>query len=271
MNLLRNPAFAARKPWLYLVLAVACACLLAMLLPHAIVQNLNWVGYAVCHQIGERSFTVGGSQLPLCARDTGMFGSVLLCSITLAGLQRVPAARFPQIKFIPVLMLFAASWALDGFNSYALLLTRSTLWYLPQNPMRLFTGALMGIGIACVIVPFINQIIWHPSVRAEQPVLSRWRDLGVLLAVALGWVALVLWQPGVLYGPYTLLSTLGTLFMLTTVNTLTILLIRRRDQLVHHWRAILWPIVIGGVVCVLQIAAIGLLRMSLTQRFGLPY
>jgi Predicted membrane protein (DUF2085) len=205
------------------------------------------------------------------ASNTGMFGAVLLGSLALAALHNTHASRFPKLKFWPVLLLFAATWVVDGFNSYVLLLTRAPLWYMPQNPIRLLTGALMGLCIACVVVPFINQIVWRPELRSEQHVLRGWRDLGVLLIVALAWVLLVLWQPSALYGPFTLLSSLGTFFMLSVVNGLTVLLITQRDQRMQQWHQLRWPILIGCALAALEIAGISALRGALTQRLGLPY
>ena len=43
----------------------------------AYASRANVVGYAVCHRIPDRSFIIGGAQLPLCARDTGMFTAAL--------------------------------------------------------------------------------------------------------------------------------------------------------------------------------------------------
>jgi len=51
-------------------------------------------GYAVCHQLAERSFFVAGQKLPLCARDTGIYLGVLL-TLTVLGLWKGRVASLP--------------------------------------------------------------------------------------------------------------------------------------------------------------------------------
>jgi hypothetical protein len=46
--------------------------------PLAPLDKAHRVGYAICHQIPERSFFMDGQQLPLCARCTGTFLGAML-------------------------------------------------------------------------------------------------------------------------------------------------------------------------------------------------
>ena len=57
-------------------------CIAAAFVPRAWLWPLDSVGYAVCHRIPERSFFFGYNQLPVCARDTGMFGAALMGILT---------------------------------------------------------------------------------------------------------------------------------------------------------------------------------------------
>ena len=250
---------------------VGVLTLAALVLPTSVVSKLDLVGYAVCHQITDRSFVIGGTQLPMCARDTGMFGSALLCILGYLVLRPPRVTRFPPPRFWPVLILFAMVWAADGLNSYMLLATGRVFYYLPHNSLRLLTGALMGVSLASFVVPFFNEALWSPSVRTALPALQSWATLGALVLIALSWVALVLWQPAALYGAYALISTLGTLLLLTVVNSLMVVLVRHRENTLTHWRQFLLPFLIGSTMTLLEIAAIGTLRSYITVRMNLPF
>ncbi|MFZ1794606.1 MAG: DUF2085 domain-containing protein, partial [Anaerolineae bacterium] len=79
--------------------ALGVMALVAAALPTSAINALDLVGYAVCHRIPERSFIIAGNQLPVCARDTGMFIGVLMGVIVFAVLPRRRAAGFPRAPF----------------------------------------------------------------------------------------------------------------------------------------------------------------------------
>ena len=64
--------------WLVLALTALILALWMLGTPPGVHGKLDAVGYAVCHQIGERSFMVNGEPLPLCARCTGMYVGVMI-------------------------------------------------------------------------------------------------------------------------------------------------------------------------------------------------
>ena len=253
------------------LLTVGMLVVAALILPATIVSKLDLVGYAVCHRISDRSFIIGGTQLPMCARDTGMFGSTLLCVLGCLVVRPARVAKFPQLRFWPVLVAFGLMWAADGFNSYMLLATGRVFYYVPLNSVRLLTGALMGVALASFVLPFFNEAVWSPKIRGNEPVIQSWGTLLILVFIALAWVAFVLWQPGVLYGAYALISTLGTVMLLSIVNSLVVVLLTHRENTLVSWRQFTLPFLIGVTLSVGEIAAIGALRSFITARMNLPF
>jgi hypothetical protein len=68
-----------------------------------------------------------------------------------------------------------------------------------------------------------------------------------------------------------ILSALGVLTLLTSVNSMLVLLITRRDNMVDDWRAAIVPLLAGFAVSLVQVGAIDLVRYTLTGTFeGIP-
>jgi uncharacterized membrane protein len=250
-------------------LVLLALCIASALVPRAWLKPLDLVGYAVCHRIPERSFVINNTQLPVCARDTGMFGVALLGLAFLAAVLPTRANQPPRRAITAVFVLFFLAWGFDGFNSYVALLRGTPLLYPPQNWLRLLTGAGMGMALTIYIVPLFNQAAWQPQAPAS--VLHTWRGVVQLVAVALAYVALVLWQPPFLYGPIALISALGVLMLLTIVNGLLFALAIKRAGKMTRWRELLMPMSVGLALTIVEIGVIDWLRATFVQAYGLPF
>lgn len=260
---------ARRTPRYEFALVFGIIMLVAAILPKQVFQPLDLVGYAVCHRIITRSFIINQMQLPVCARDTGMFSGVLLGVLFLASTLRSRAARFPSAKLALLLGLCFVVWGFDGFNSYLVLLRGEPLLYEPRNWLRLTTGAFMGVSLSAFVVPLFNQAVWRDqspaaSVEGIGAVLRLW---GIAIAI----IGMVLWQAPFLYGPIALTSTLGVIALLTMVNGLLALLARKRHNQIDHWRQLLPYAILGLGLCIAEIALIDLARSALTASLNLPY
>jgi len=250
------------------VCAALLLALVAAVLPPDALRPLNLVGYAVCHRIPERSFFINQRQLPVCARDTGMFTGALAGLIVAALTLRKRASGFPTRPYAVVFGLCFAAWAFDGFNSYVMLITRQPLFYLPQNWLRLVTGAFMGVSLSTYVVALINQALWRDAV--PDATVSSWGDVARLAGLAGIIVAVVLWQPDVLYGPIAALSSAGVLTLLGVVNGLLVLIATKRHGLLERWSQTLGAGVLGLILTVAEILMIDLLRAAATGGAGWP-
>ncbi|MCS6846801.1 MAG: DUF2085 domain-containing protein [Anaerolineae bacterium] len=257
------------SPRLIPLAAFTALALLAALVPAEWLRPLDLIGNAVCHRIPERSFFVAGRQLPVCARDTGMFSAALLGVISFTLTLPGRASAFPARPYAYAFAAFFVAWAFDGFNSYWLLATGRTLFYQPHNWLRLTTGALMGISLSAYVTALANQAIWRAPDAA--PVVGAWRDVSRLIAIAAVVVIAVLLRPDFLFGPIALTSGLGILVLLTLVNGLIALVVMRRHGRVERWRELALPATVGFALTLAQIGLVNLLRAALTQQFGAPF
>ena len=258
-------------PLARLVVLLAITGLLAFILatPRGLLNKADMVGYAVCHRIESHSFTIAGRQLPLCARCTGTFVGALVGFFGQAVvLRRRRAGQFPPAHVIAVLVIFMAVWAADGLNSYMALMHGPHL-YEPQNWLRLSTGALNGLTMSALVYPVFGYTLWRDSV--PQPAIRSLRDLGVLVCVEAAIVGLVLTQWAFLIYPLSLLSAAGVLALLTSVNSMLVLMIVQRENVANNWREAIVPLLAGFTVSLIQVGVIDIVRYAFTGTLsGLP-
>lgn len=268
---LPNPSNTPR-PWLdWLLLAGGLGVIVAIwfIAPGGLLDKADRVGYAVCHQIPIRTPFFDGRPLPLCARCSGQFLGALGGLALLIALGRGRAGRLPPRPVIVVLLGFIAAWAVDGFNSYLTLFPGAPHLYEPHNILRTTTGAMQGVALISLALPFFNVTLWaQPSPR---PTIANLREVAALLLL-IGLIVAAVgseWAP-LLY-PLALLSAAGTLMMLALVMTMLVTLALRRDGRAEDWRDAL-PLLVGGLaLALLMVLAINLLRAWLTAELGLPF
>ncbi len=263
----RRPAFPL--PWLIVTLAVTAFLALLIATPGELLDKADAVACAVCGRLTAHSFIIAGRQLPLCARCTGTFIGALVGFFGQAVvLRRRRTEGFPPTLIIVILVGFTLLWASDGLNSYLTLLGGPHL-YEPQNWLRLTTGALNGLTMSAIVYPVFSFTLWRRPV--PERAIRNLRDLGVLLLLEAGLVGLVLtgW-PFLLY-PLALLSALGVLALLTTVNTMLVVMITRRENVVDTWREAIIPLLAGFTVSLIQVAVLDLVRYALVGTLeGIP-
>lgn len=234
-----------------------------------LLNGSDYVGYAVCHRITERSFTVAGRQLPLCARCTGMYLGVTLTFVvlTLAGRRRW--SKLPPPKVLAVLAGFIVLFGIDGVNSYSHFFPNAPHVYEPQNWLRLVTGIGAGLTMGVIIYPALAQTLWRE--QTFRPSIGSIHELAGLVLVALLVVVLVLSEQPVLMYIFGLASAAGVLLILTAIGTMLILIIAKRDARAIQWRQVALPLLGGLFIAVLQIAIVSFVRFSITGTMsGLP-
>lgn len=258
--------------WLVPLAALAVLAGFLFITPPGLLGKADGIGYAVCHRISERSFQIFGRQLPLCARCTGEFNAAAMTFLFLGFVSRKRSGMPPK-GILGVLALFFLAFAIDGSNSYLYLLKQTYEGFLPQvpniyipnNTLRLLTGSGMGIAIASVLYPVVNQTLWQDD--DDRRVLN-WKEfaglLGVIFLVDLG---ILSEQPVVLY-PIAFLSVLGVLALLTTVFTMVWVIIMRQENAFTRLKQMWMPFTAGFTLALLMISVIDLLRLQLTGTWG---
>jgi uncharacterized membrane protein len=249
-------------PWLIVVLAIATLVTFIIVTPGGLLSKMDMVGYAVCHRITARSFVIAGRQLPLCARCSGTFIGALVGFFGQAVvLRRRRAAEFPSPFVLAILIGFTLLWATDGLNSYLTLINGPHV-YEPRNWLRLTTGALQGLTMSALVYPIFNFTMWRNP--TSERTIRNLGELGMLILLEGGLIGLVLTEWDFLLYPLALLSAAGVLTLLTCINSMLVLMIIRRENVVDTWRASLIPLLAGFTLSLIQVGVIDLIRYALT-------
>lgn len=234
-----------------------------------VLDGADYVGYAVCHRITDRSFSIAGRQLPLCARCTGMYLGVSLTFAVLALAGRRRWSGMPPLTILLILIGFIGVMGIDGINSYSHFFANLPHLYEPRNWLRLVTGIGTGLAIGTIMFAALSQTLWREQIN--RPALGNLRELVGLLLLSIIAVGLVLSnQPTMLY-VLGLVSAAGVLLILTAVNSSMLMIISKHDARATSWRQASIPLAVGLLAATVQIAAISYLRFSLTGTMaGLP-
>ena len=275
MNTNQPSLFQTIIKWFVPIAAIIAFGAWMYISPEGALGKLDAIGYAVCHRIDARSFHIGDRQLPLCARCTGEFytaGAALIFQVFVSKKR----SKLPSRGIIAVLVLFFLAFGIDGSNSYLYLLKQSSgdalaqipNLYVPNNTLRLFTGSGMGIALAAVLYPVINQSLWREM--DDRPALE-WRSFGILVALIVVINLLVLTDSLIVLYPIAYLSALGTLSLLVLVFTILWIIIMKQDNTFDNIRQLWLPFASGLTLALLMILSIDLLRLQFTGTWsGFP-
>lgn len=227
-----------------------------------LLQGADYTGYAICHRITERSFTIAGRQLPLCARCTGIYLGISVTFLVLLMAGRVRRSGLPPLHLLLVLGGFLAAMGVDGLNSYSHFFPQAPHLYEPQNWLRLVTGAGTGLAMGLITFPALAQTLWRR--QDWQGVITSWRELAGLMVLTGLLILLVLSnQPALLY-VLGITSAAGVLLILTALNAILLLIALRKDSQASRWQQALIPLAAGLSLALLEIGAVGVVRFQLT-------
>jgi hypothetical protein len=158
----------------------------------------------------------------------------------------------------------------DGLNSYLTFFPNMPHLYEPQNWLRLTTGTLEGLALSALVYPVLNYSLWRDAV-ATSPSVQNFKELAIMVATGGVIIILVLVElPPLLY-PLAILSTLGVLVMLGSINTMIVLVLTRREGVALTWQQAALPVAMGLALAFLEIGGMDTVRAIITRAFGLPF
>jgi uncharacterized membrane protein len=229
-------------------------------------QKLFLALHGICAQT--HNLVAGGVQLPLCARDSGMYLSYLVTVGVVLVRGRGRAGRLPPWPVTLAVLGLALLMAGDGLNSTLAELGLPHA-YPPRDDLRLLTGMGAGIGLALIVLLVVSTAL-RRDVDDQLRVLGGWRDLGLVLLLNGVIVAALAADTPLLAWPLALLVTIGVVGNLAAVLTLLPAMALRRAGQVTHPAQLAYPATIGLVLAVTFLVALARFRLGLELEGLLP-
>ncbi len=216
---------------------------------------MHWLGFGLCHQLADRSFIAGGVQLPVCARDTGIYIGFVASLLLIALLDRGKhSSRMPPAWILGVGAAAVIAMAWDGATSYLGL--RET-----TNLIRLATGLGVGFALPLIVVPVVNAELWeHPG--GGGVLGSAWQAVLWLASMPIAFAVLV-WGAPLLGAGYAVLTAACIVLTFTTVNLIVVSLVPRLSRAAQGLRDA-WPaLVVAFAVTAVELTVAASLRLVL--------
>lgn len=211
-------------------------------------------------------------QLPLEARDIGMYVGFLAVWAYLIAIGRGRARGMPPWQITLLLILFVGVMGLDGINAFLFDLHRNVpaipYLYEPQLQLRLATGLLTGIAFAGILTPIINYSLW----RQDDP--RSVIESGKQFAGALGVAAIVYLinesRLGIFLYPFAIITSASVPILVGLINMVFVLALVRHEGMMDTWLDALNPFAVGVALALVELGILSLLRYAVLGTAVLP-
>jgi uncharacterized membrane protein len=249
------------------VAAIAVLTLWLLGTPSGVGGKMLAIGYAICHQILQRSFLIDGSPMPLCARCTGIYLGVTIGFLLAHIAGRGRAAALPRGWVAFFYGLSVLIMGIDGVNSYIHLFPGGTGAYQPHNVLRVVTGIFAGFGVFNSVYPVFNAVVWQEA-QEGTPTIRNLRELIGAYAILIVTVLLVLSDRPLFLTILAFMSVVGVVLMLVMIGTVLFVTVFRLEGTFTNVRSLAIPLLAGVTITFIEIGGINAIRLFLTGTWG---
>ncbi len=217
--------------------------------------------HGLCAQTPGHMLRFGEQELPLCARDSGIYLGITLGAAFLLARGRWLAAGRPTRWFWALLAGVLTFFAIDALNSLADDWFGLRLLYTPDNRLRLASGLALGLVLAVLLLWAIH-LSFHKR-RLERRIIADPPDLAGLLLLGIGGGLALGSGWSLLYIPLAALSVGGMVASLVVLNALLILTIGQGRRLLEDTWETGRPLLGASLLAVAEMAFLSWLRYAL--------
>lgn len=127
------------------VLILSLSTLASYAMANGATQKLRWLFRILCHGLAERSLTLFGEPMPICARCTGIYIGLLIGFLAFLMIPWVTERSMRVVAFVALTPL-----AVDGLTQLVRLRTST-------NPLRMTTGLIAGFAFGLWILSAVQR------------------------------------------------------------------------------------------------------------------
>ncbi len=233
--------------------------ILLILTPGSLLDKLFFISSGLCPQRPSHTSFFEGQPLPMEARMVGIFVGFGLGLFFLWFIGRGRTLRPANWKLTLALIGLVAPMVLDGVNAtlYDANLLRL---YEPQLFLRVITGTLSGIGIAVLIQPYFNRVIWGVAQLGSS--LRSWKEFGGLLIIGGLLIAATLSGWSIFFWPLAFLTIAGMLALLVMLNLMIYAIATRHENWVRSPAQFLGPAALTFLFTLAELSLLAALRYN---------
>ena len=207
-------------------------------------------------------------QLPLEARDFGIYVGFLVTWAYLIALGRGRAKGMPKPWILVTLLLFVGIMGFDGLNAFFYDLQVVPHLYDPRLELRLGTGLLTGIAFAGLLVPVVNFSLWREN--DMRPIFDNWKQFAGALALLVVLFLMNASELGIFFWPLAIITSASTIILIALINLVFVVSITGKDASAITWRDALNPFAAGVVLATIELGALSLVRYAVLGTTVLP-
>lgn len=176
------------------------------------------IGYAICHQLPERSFFVFDQQLPLCARCTGIYIGMFIAFLFYFFTKIIK--KIKPIKPPPLWINVLSIFFIFLMASHAI----STIFISTSfdNTLRFITGILFGISLPWYLLITIN---YSKRFKFKNTEILNYKEYLLLSLITLAVSTIFLLQIPVILYLSAFISIIGLLIFIFLINATIFILI----------------------------------------------
>ncbi len=253
--------FERERSWRSFFIGALVVLLLALLFTPGmpVDEKMYAVVHGVCAQ--QHNVLLGGLQLPMCARNTGIYAGVTITALFLFLRGRERAGKLPPLSITVALVAFVLILAVDGFNSMFKDLSLPYL-YEPRNEVRTLTGLAMGVSVGTLVL-FIINIALRRDVNEQEPIIKSWWELLAMLGLSFLLLVAIYGNISWLYWPIAAIAWIGITGQLYVVHLLLVATLMGYDGKITRLRQLARPATVALFTTLVMLFALAGLRFWL--------